>query len=301
MSREVNAICSGAQLLEAIEMLLDKIYRALPVIDSEQRVIGILTEGDLLRKLDIMATSAQQQLTRPEITAILTRLQRIDQPVDSVMTLNPITITSNTLVTEALNLMIKNDIKRLPVVDDRGKLVGIVSRVDVLRTLSPPLVAEGPRQNLAPGYYTRVKEVMLTNVATVLANASMAEIVSLLVSNVQRRVIVVNEQRHVVGLITDGDLIKRAMPTERSGIIQALSRHGPVKKDLGHRTANQVMTTPVITVTPETLLPEALQLLLKHRVKRLPVVNETGQLLGLVGRGGILQALGKTSSLNVPG
>lgn len=301
MSREVNFIQSDAQLLEAIEMLLDKIFRALPVVDTEQHVIGIVTEGDLLRKLDTLATSAQQHLTRPEITAILTRLQRIDQAVDTVMTPNPITITSDTFVTEALNLMIENDIKRLPVVDTENKLVGMVSRVDVLRTMSPPLVAEGPRQNLTPGHYVLVKEVMLTNTATVQASAPIAEVISLLVSNVQRRVVVVDAQQRVVGLITDGDLIKRARPAERPGIIQSLNRHTPLKKDLGNRTAEQVMTTPVITVTPETSLLEALHLLLQHQIKRLPVVNHRQKLVGLVGRGGILQALGKTSKLNVPG
>ena len=60
---------------------------------------------------------------------------------------------------------------------------------------------------------------------------------------------------------------------------------------LSQRAATEVMTTPVITVTPQTSLSEALQLLLANRIKRLPVVNTDGQLVGLVGRGGILQAI----------
>jgi CBS domain-containing protein len=52
------------------------------------------------------------------------------------------------------------------------------------------------------------------------------------------------------------------------------------------------MTTPVVTVTPETSLVEALQLLLENGIKRLPVVDADGQLVGLIGRRGILQALG---------
>jgi CBS domain-containing protein len=61
---------------------------------------------------------------------------------------------------------------------------------------------------------------------------------------------------------------------------------------LSQRTAAEVMTGQVITVTPETPLLEALQLLLTHRIKRLPVVNAEGQLAGMVGRSGVLQALG---------
>jgi CBS domain-containing protein len=137
---------------------------------------------------------------------------------------------------------------------------------------------------------------MLTDVPTVHAHASLTEIVGLLVSSAQRRVVVLDEDQRVVGIITDGDLIKRATPTERSGIIQSLSRRLPLSQDdhfhLSQRTAVEVMTGQVITVTPETLLMEALQLLLTHRIKRLPVVNAAGQLAGLVGRSGVLQALG---------
>ncbi len=304
MSREVHAIQAAAPLLEAIEMLLNKIYRTLPVLDAAGQVVGILTEGDLLRTVDMLATSAQQQLTRAEITTILTRLQRLDRSVSRIMTANPITINSDTPVSRALALMVKHEIKRLPVVEADGNLVGIVSRVDVLRTISPPLVADDPRQNLAPGHYVQVKEVMLTAVATVHVDAPLAEIVRLLVSNVQRRVIVVDVEQRVVGLITDGDLIERARPDERSGIIQALSRRlsstQATATELSQRLASEVMTTPVITVTPETSLPEALHLLLEHQIKRLPVLDEAGKLVGLIGRGGILQALGKTINLNVP-
>jgi len=54
-----------------------------------------------------------------------------------------------------------------------------------------------------------------------------------------------------------------------------------------------VMTSPVITVAPDTSLLEALRLLLSHRIKRLPVVDAEGRLAGLVGRGGVLQVLNR--------
>jgi CBS domain-containing protein len=105
----------------------------------------------------------------------------------------------------------------------------------------------------------------------------------------------------VAGIITDGDLINRATSAERSGIIQTLSRRLlPEQGDtfqLNRRTAAEVMTSPVLTVTPQTSLFEALQLLLTHQIKRLPVVDDDGKLVGLVGRGGILQALAQKSDL----
>jgi CBS domain-containing protein len=52
-----------------------------------------------------------------------------------------------------------------------------------------------------------------------------------------------------------------------------------------------VMTSPVVTVTPDTSIPEAIRLMMAHKIKRLPVVDAGGQLVGLVGRAGVLAAV----------
>lgn len=136
---------------------------------------------------------------------------------------------------------------------------------------------------------------MLTQVQTVRSDAKLNKIVELLVSTAERRVVVVDAQRHVLGIITDGDLLKRATADERAGILQALGRRRPGSRPaalaLAGRTADEVMTAQPVTVTAETPLLEALRLLLQHKVKRLPVVDSEGRLVGLVGRGQILQAL----------
>ena len=72
----------------------------------------------------------------------------------------------------------------------------------------------------------------MINVPTVRINASLAEIVDLLVSHTQRRVVVVDDQRRVVGIITDGDLIKRATAAAFGGIIQSLTRRLLLEQNL---------------------------------------------------------------------
>jgi len=295
MQRELHTVPAEIPLAEAAELLLDKVYRTLLVVDGTGRLIGILTDGDLLNRANLLPPSAQRGLTRTELAGELQNLRQTGQTVGENMTSNPVTISGETTIPEAVKLMIERDVKRLPVIDKDNRLLGIVSRVDILRALSLPAVAEPPRQNPPPGYHVRVDEIMMTRVPTVHADASLAEVVELLVTSAQRRVVVVDDEERVAGIITDGDLIKRATPTERSGIIQSLSRRLPVGQDdsfhLSRRTAAEVMTKQVITVTPETSLSEALQLLLAHHIKRLPVVNATGQPIGLVGRGGILQVM----------
>lgn len=297
MSREVHAVRADTPLAEAVELLLDKVYRALPVVDENEQVVGILTDGDLLGRAKLLATSAQRELTQAEIVEELRRLRQSGHTVNEVMTTAPVTVSTTTSIATAVSLMNRHDIKRLPVVDQTGRLVGIVSRINVLRALSEPPVAETPRQAPPLGQSHQVRDMMLTDVPAVRANAALAEVVDHLVSHARRRVVVVDEQQRVVGIITDGDLIRRASRDERAGIIQSLTHRLPLKQSetvrLGQRTAAEVMTQPVVTIRPDTSLLEALRLLLSHRIKRLPVVDDQGRLVGLVGRGGILQAIGR--------
>lgn len=300
MTREVRTVKADTPLAEAVELLLGKVYRALPVVDKAGRVVGILTEGDLLAKSKLLAASVQRELTEAELAGELQRLRQAGQTVSAVMTPNPITVTSQTTLTEAVRLMVEHDIKRLPVVDEQGRLSGMVSRINVLRALAQPPVAELPRPNPPPGQHVRVGEIMLTNVPAVLVDAPLSDVVGRLVNSAQRRVVVIDANRRVVGIITDGDLIKRATTTERAGLLQSLVSRLPLSQadslHLSQRTAAEVMTGQVITVSPDTSLPEALRLLLTHQIKRLPVVDSQGRLVGLVGRGGILQALSQNLS-----
>lgn len=297
MSREVHTVRPDTPLAEAVALLLDKVYRALPVVDEAGRVVGIVTDGDLLNKAKLLATSAQRELTEAELARELHRLRQAGQTVAAVMTSPAVTVTGETTIADTVSRMVERDIKRLPVVDEGGRLLGMVSRVDVLRALAQPPVAEVPRQSPPLEHQLQVGQLMMTNVPHVLASASLAEVVDLLVSSAQRRVVVVDNRRRVVGIITDGDLIKRATTPERAGILGALTRRLPPGQSerlrLEQRTAAEVMTGPVITVSPETSLLAALRLLLAHHIKRLPVVDAEGRLLGLLGRGGVLQVLSR--------
>jgi CBS domain-containing protein len=294
MSREVHTVSPDTPLIQAVEMLVDKVYRTLPVVDETNRVVGILTEGNLLATVSRLAASVRRQLSEAELATALLQLRQSGQTVAEVMTVQPVTVAVETTIPRAVKLMIEHNIKHLPVVE-RDKLVGIVSRVDILRALAHPLVAEAMLAGPAAVSPSEVGQVMTPNVPTVQAESSLAEVVALLVTSAQRRVVVVNDQRQVVGLISDGDLMKRATTPERTGLIETFSRGlaSDRRADfrLTERTAAEVMTQPVITVTPETSLLAALRLLMEHRVKRLPVVNAQGQLVGLVGRGGVLRAL----------
>ncbi len=212
---------------------------------------------------------------------------------------NPITLTATTPLAQAAAVMAERKLKRLPVVDDQGRLVGMVSRYDLLKT-----IAEGLRQRptevvqLPAGAPATVGAIMLREVPTVHADTPLAETLDLLLETEKRRVVVVDDVGRVVGIITDGDVIQRASQRARPGGLRTLidwigggTRPEGLEVAARGRTAADVMTSPVVTVTPETPIPEAIRLMMAHKIKRLSVVDAGGRLVGLVGRAGVLAAV----------
>ena len=180
--------------------------------------MGILTDGDLLARLDLPNASVQSALTAAELGRELDALRRSGQTVAELMVSPVVTTTEDAAIADAVRVMAERGIKRLPVVDRNDRLVGIVSRVDVLRALAQPLAREAPAQVLPPGHHATVEDVMVADVPAVQSAAPLNMVVELLVNATQRRIVVVDAQRRVLGIITDGDLLKRASAGERAGL-----------------------------------------------------------------------------------
>jgi CBS domain-containing protein len=127
-----------SSVMEAVRLMLQNRFSGLPVVDRDGAVVGIVTEGDLLRRAE---TGTQRR--RPRWIEFLVgpgRLaadyaQACGHKIDEVMTRTVQTITENTRLDAIVNIMERHQIKRLPVVRD-GKLVGIVSRSNLLRALA---------------------------------------------------------------------------------------------------------------------------------------------------------------------
>jgi CBS domain-containing protein len=143
---------------------------------------------------------------------------------------------------------------------------------------------------------------MQTEVPVVKVSTPLVEVLEDLAGIEQRRVVVVDEAGRVAGIITDGDLLRRAGAEERPGILQTLmdrlrggsDTHGHQLK-LAGRAAASVMTSPVVTIDVDASPVEALRLMIEHRIKRLPVVDAEGHLVGLIGRAGVLRALSEAT------
>src|SRR5215470_13084776 len=138
MTRNVICIAPDASVLEAVRLMLQHKISGLPVVDGRSRVLGIVTEGDFLRR-----TETGTERKRPRWLEFLVGsgplardyLRSHARRVDEVMTHDVETVTEEAQLGDIVTLMEKYRIKRVPVVRD-GRVVGIVSRANLLRVLA---------------------------------------------------------------------------------------------------------------------------------------------------------------------
>lgn len=138
MTRSVVTAAPSTSLRDAITKLLANGISGLPVVDEQRHLVGILTEGDLLRRRE---TQTETRLSR--LLAFLKSsgsqaeefVRENSQRVRDLMTDKVVTIGEEASLDEAVALMEKHDIKRVPVCRD-GVLVGIISRSDFIRELA---------------------------------------------------------------------------------------------------------------------------------------------------------------------
>jgi len=138
MTRNVITIAPDALVLEALRLMLQHKISGLPVVDGGGSVLGIVTEGDFLRRAEV-----DTERKRPRWLEFLVGsgplardyVRSHARRIDEVMTHDVETVTEEAQLGDVVSLMEKHRIKRVPVVRD-GQIVGIVSRANLLRALA---------------------------------------------------------------------------------------------------------------------------------------------------------------------
>jgi CBS domain-containing protein len=311
MTRAVVSVKADTPLVEVVRLLLDQHqFKALPVVDWQRRVIGIITDGDLLIRGNVPhSLSLLEKLDQESLKQLLDELHHNSKTAAEVMTAPVVTLRPETSVHEAAHLLIERQLKRLPVVDSEGQLVGMLGRVDVLKLVANSIPAQALTDSpaplagseSAPKTYRVARDVMRSGAPTIAPETPVAELLERLVTSQLRRMVVVDKQRKILGVITDADLVVRVSPVARPGILATLARGlGLKKSDDGRaevvqrssaRTARELMTTKVIAVGPDEPIEEVIRLMVQRQIKFLPVQTVEGQLLGVVLRSDLLRAV----------
>ena len=119
MKEEVVFVFENANLGEVIDILVKRRINGLPVVDKQQRIVGIVTEGDIIARTEIFDRDFD-----------LNKLLLI--PIAEIMTTHPITIMKENDIQLALSIFAATNIKQLPVVEN-DRLVGILARKDLIK------------------------------------------------------------------------------------------------------------------------------------------------------------------------
>lgn len=148
-----------------------------------------------------------------------------------------------------------------------------------------------------------IEDVMTRRVITVGPRAPVQEAARLMVANRVSGLPVVDENRHVLGVISDGDLILRQRrpklrPWWRLFFENADRLAREYKKTVG-LTVGEVMTRPAIVISPVFGVETAAAILDNRQIRRLPVVQD-GQLVGIVSRGDLIRALAGSTQAPAP-
>lgn len=133
MTTEVLTVAPETSLKQVAELLTARGISGAPVVDAERRVLGVVSEADIIVK--------ERRLTEPDLWHRLighgggegAAAKRAARTAGEAMTAPALTVLPTRRVDAAAAIMLDRQVNRLPVVDDRGVLVGIVTRADLVR------------------------------------------------------------------------------------------------------------------------------------------------------------------------
>ena len=143
MSRPAYTVGPNATLKEAMTLLDERSVTSLPVVNAAGRILGIVSEADLIAEM-VPPDTRLHMVPESEEAHVMPA-----QSVAEVMNRHPVTVSLDTDLAEATDLMTSTAIKSLPVLDEHQRVVGMVSRRDVVQLLArPDAVLEGEVDDL---------------------------------------------------------------------------------------------------------------------------------------------------------
>lgn len=272
MNEEIIVAEENEQVSHARNLMLKYGYSRILVVSQEDKLVGILTEKDLTRKM----RSNGPKWKRRTIDNISIR---------RVMTPNPITITPTREVRDAVELMIKNDISSVPVVDG-DEILGIVTKTELM---------DFYREKFAGKW--KVSDLMTSEVITVNENHSIGHVISTMEDQKIGKLIVVRDNEPV-GIITSANISFANVEDPETGVsvekIAFLRKiDGQEKRnvrEVSMVTAGDIMTNHMIKIEETEDASNAAEMMTKKDVTGIPVVNDN-ELVGIITKTDIIRGI----------
>ncbi len=134
MTTNVLAISKYDSIVQVANILSEKNISGLPVVDKENKVIGIITQADILSMVGVSREHTFKDLLKYMLGEPL-RERKLGDHVGDIMTSPAFTIKPGANIAEAVRIMSDKRVRRLTVVDDKNTLIGIITRADILKAV----------------------------------------------------------------------------------------------------------------------------------------------------------------------
>lgn len=131
IAEKCDSISSKATVLEFVTLARQKNIEVMPVVDEEDKVIGIVTEKDLIKLVKIEGPASNYPIIEKNLPK-----EVLDQPITVIMTANPVLLKETSSLEDAMNLVLNHDFRRIIVVDSQNRLVGKLRIADIIHRIS---------------------------------------------------------------------------------------------------------------------------------------------------------------------
>jgi len=296
MTPNPKSVMLSTSVSDVVRLLLSSNFTGVPVVADHYQPVGVISQGDLIYRggmpvrIGLLAESGNENLNAVLEPLSFKKAEEIMSPA--------VCIREDESVTDAVNIMLKKGLKRLPVTNEKGKLTGILSRMDIFRTITDqsPDWNNIRQQNILVGNLKYVSDIMRRDIHTVLPDTPVEDVLHVISSNDIQRVAVVNKEGIFLGMISDRNLLT-AFSDRREGIWNYIAGKLPFGEksnreslDMKLKTAAEVMKTNPITIPETATIDEGIRIMTEKGIKRLPVLDDKGKFKGMISRESLLWA-----------
>ena len=272
MNPEVFVVQENEQVGHARNLMLSHGISKLVVVDGQGKPVGMVTEKDLTRKL---RGNGPKWKSRP--------IDKIS--IRRIMSTDPITANPNDEIHTAIELLIKNNIGSIPIVDEDG-IAGIITKTDLMKVYTDKLKGKW-----------RVSDLMTSDVITVNENHSIAHVISTMEDNKIGKIVVIRDNEPV-GIITPENISFAYVEDPETGVnVEKIyfirNSDGKGKRNVrmvSMMTAGDIMQNHLVKISGDEDATIAADKMVENDISGLPVVNGDS-LVGVITKTDIIRGI----------
>lgn len=137
MTKKVITISKDATVAELAKLLIKHKISGVPIVDEKEELVGIVTEADIIVKISSLPFPISFSFAFLDSYDSYTKSTKeyMETRVEEIMSKNIKTAKENMPLSKVVNIMINNNINRIPILDDNNKLSGIITRADIMKSM----------------------------------------------------------------------------------------------------------------------------------------------------------------------